>query len=222
MKPRDFKNAIYSEMAGMTKALGNPHRLEILDLLAQGPAPVDYISKNTTLSVANASQHLQVLRNSKLVETERKGKYVYYRLASQHVFNAWCSLRKLGFSQNAEISRLLEDYRSKNTEFETITAEQLIEKMNHDDVVILDVRPEEEFKTGHIKQALSYPQKNLKERMAELSKEKEIVAYCRGPLCLMADVAVKYLIKNGYNAKRLEQGFPDWKSEGLPVETQSD
>jgi rhodanese-related sulfurtransferase len=218
MKPRELKSAIYNEMAGMTKALGNPHRLEILDLLAQGPAPVDYISKNTALSVANASQHLQVLRNAKLVESDRRGKYVYYRLASQHVFNAWCNLRKLGFSQNAEILRLLEDYRSKNKEFETMTAEQLIEKMDRDDVVVIDVRPEEEFETGHIKHAKSYPQRNLYERMAELSKEKEIVAYCRGPLCLMADEAVKFLNKNGYKAKRLEQGFPDWESEGHPVE----
>lgn len=217
MKPREFKSAIYKEMAGMTKALGNPHRLEILDLLAQGPAPVDYISKNTMLSVANASQHMQVLRNAKLVKSNRQGKYIYYRLASQHVFNVWCSLRKLGFFQNAEISRLLEDYRSNNKRFETMTAEQLIEKMDRDDVVIIDVRPEEEFKTGHIKRAKSYPQRNLRERMKELSTEKEIVAYCRGPICLMADEAVKFLNKNGYKAKRLEHGFPDWKADGLPV-----
>jgi rhodanese-related sulfurtransferase len=218
MKPREFKSAIYKEMAGITKALGNPHRLEILDLLAQGPAPVDYISNNTTLSVANASQHLQVLRKAKLVESDRQGKYIYYKLASQHVFNAWCSLRKLGFSQNAEIARLLKDYRNKIKEFETMTAEQLIDKMDRDDVVVIDVRPEEEFKTGHIKQAKSYPQRNLHERMAELSKEKEIVAYCRGPLCLMADEAVNFLNNNGYKAKRLDQGFPDWASEGHPVD----
>ena len=218
MKPREFKSALYKEMAGMTKALGNPHRLEILDLLAQGPVSVDYISNNTTLSVANASQHMQVLRNAKLVDSDRQGKYIYYRLASQHVFNTWCSLRKLGFYQNAEISKLLEDYRSINKEFETMTAEQLIGKMDRNDVVVIDVRPEEEFKTGHIKQAKSYPQRNLHERMMELSKEKEIVAYCRGPLCLMADEAVTFLNKNGYRAKRLKQGFPDWRAEGHPVE----
>lgn len=219
MKPREFKSAIYNEMAGMTKAFGNPHRLEILDLLAQGPAPVDYISKNTTLSVANTSQHLQVLRNAKLVESDRQGKYIYYRLASQHVFNAWCSFRKLGFSQNAEISKLLDDYRKKNNEFETMTAEQLIKKMDANDVLVIDVRPEEEFENGHIKKAKSFPQKNLQKRMKELLMEKEIVAYCRGPLCLMADEAVKFLNKNGYTASRLEKGFPDWEAEGLPVES---
>jgi rhodanese-related sulfurtransferase len=218
MKPREFKTAIYNEMSQMTKALGNPHRLEILDLLAQGAASVAYISKNTTLTVANASQHLQVLRNAKLVVTERKGKYIYYRLTSQQVFNAWCALRKLGFSNNAEITRLLDDYRGKNEAFEIITAQELLKKMKRDDVVVLDVRPEEEYKRGHIEQALSFPQKNMHERMQELSRDKEIVAYCRGPLCLMADEAVDYLNKNGFKAKRLEHGFPEWENEGLPIE----
>lgn len=218
MKPREFKSAMYNEMSQMTKALGNPHRLEVLDLLAQGPAPVEYISKNTTLTVANTSQHLQVLRNAKLVATERKGKYIYYRLASKQVFSAWYALRKLGFSNNAEITKLLEDYRSRSEEFEIITAQELLEKMKRDAVVVLDVRPEEEYKKGHIEQALSCPQKYMHERMQELSKGKEIVAYCRGPLCLMADEAVDFLNKNGFKAKRLEYGFPEWESKGLPIE----
>lgn len=219
MTPREFKTAIYKEMSEMTKALGNPHRLEILDLLAQGPAPVEYISKNTTLSVANASQHLQVLKHAKLVKTERKGKYIYYKLISEDVFDAWSALRNLGFANNAEINRLLEDYRSKSGEFDIISTEELFTKMENDDVVVIDVRPEDEYRNGHIKEALSFPKKNLHERLANLSNDKELVAYCRGPLCLMADEAVDYLNKNGFKAKRLEFGFPEWQESGLPIES---
>ena len=219
MTAREFKTAIYKEMSEMTKALGNPHRLEILDLLAQGPAPVEYISKNTTLSVANASQHLQVLKHAKLVKAERKGKYIYYKLISVDVFNAWSALRNLGFANNGEVNSLLKDYRSKSEEFEMISKSELLEKMEHDDVVVIDVRPEDEYRKGHIKRALSIPEKNLHERLEELSGEIEVVAYCRGPLCLMADEAVNYLNKNGFKAKRLEYGFPEWQESGLPVES---
>lgn len=218
MKPREFKTAIYKEMSEMTKALGNPHRLEILDLLAQSPASVEYISKNTTLSIANTSQHLQVLKHAKLVKTERKGKYIYYKLISEDVFYAWSALRNLGFANNAEINRLLEDYRSKSEDFEIISTEELLEKMENDDVVVIDVRPEDEYRNGHIKRALSLPKKSLHERLEELSDDKEVVVYCRGPLCLMADEAVNYLRNNGFKAKRLEYGFPDWQENGLPVE----
>lgn len=217
MKQREFKNSIYQELASMTKALGNPHRLEILDLLAQGPVSVEYIASNTSLTVANASQHLQVLKRAKLAATERKGKYIYYRLASQYVYDAWCALRKLGFYQNAEIGRLLEDYRSKRKHFKSITSEQLIEKMKRDEVVILDVRPEKEYQTGHIERALSFPNAKLLEKIRELPADQEIVAYCRGPLCVMADDAVEILNEYGFKAKRLEIGFPEWEAQGLPT-----
>lgn len=218
MTSREFKTAIYKEMSEMTKALGNPHRLEILDLLAQGAAPVEYISKHTTLTVANASQHLQVLKHAKLVKTERKGKYIYYKLMSEEVFVAWSALRNLGFANNADISRLLEDYRSKSEEFEIISSKELLKKMENDEVIVIDVRPENEYINGHIRGALSIPTKGLQQRLAELSNDQELVVYCRGPLCLMADEAVDYLKKKGIKAKRLEYGFPDWMESGLPVE----
>jgi rhodanese-related sulfurtransferase len=196
-------------MAAVTKALGNPHRLEILDLLAQGPAPVEYIAANTTLSVANASQHLQVLKSAGLTKTERKGKYIYYKLSNDEVFQTWCALRRLGFAQNSEINALLSDYRRKKGTLQAISTDQLIEKMKRDEVILLDVRPEEEYRNGHIKNALSYPGKDMKTRMHELPKDKEIVAYCRGPLCLMADETVELLNKNGFTASRMDKGYTD-------------
>ncbi|MFU8860568.1 MAG: ArsR/SmtB family transcription factor [Cyclonatronaceae bacterium] len=209
MKTRDFKTSLYNEMASVTKALGNPHRLEILDLIAQGPAPVEYIAANTTLSIASASQHLQVLKNAGLAETERQGKYIYYKLSNDEVFQTWCALRRLGFSLNNEINTLLSDYRKKKGTLEAVSTDQLIDKMKRDEVILLDVRPEEEYKNGHIKNALSYPGKDMKTRMDELPKDKEIVAYCRGPLCLMADETVELLKKHGFTASRLDKGYAD-------------
>lgn len=218
MKPRDFKILLYKEMAGMTKALGNPHRLEILDLLAQGPAPVEYIAKNTALTVANASQHLQVLKTAKLTQTDRRGKYIYYKLANKHVYETWCALRRLGFSQNEEISRLMHDYQNSREHLKTISSEELVKKMKEDKVLLVDVRPEEEYHNAHIKSALSLPRSELKKRMKELPKDSEIIAYCRGPLCVMADDAVELLNEYGYKAMRFEHGFPELKRDGFPVE----
>jgi rhodanese-related sulfurtransferase/biotin operon repressor len=210
VKTRDFKTSLYNEMASVTKALGNPHRLEILDLLAQGPASVEYIAANTTLSIANASQHLQVLKSAGLTKTERQGKYIFYRMSNDEVFQTWCALRRLGFSQNSEINSLLSDYRRKKGTLQAISTDQLIDKMKRDEVILLDVRPEEEYKKGHINKARSFPGKDLVARMDELPKEKEIVAYCRGPLCLMADESVELLNKNGFRASRLDKGYAEW------------
>jgi rhodanese-related sulfurtransferase len=222
MDIREFKTSLYKEMSGMTKALGNAHRLEILDLLAQGPAAVEYVAMNTNLTVANASQHLQVLKNAFLVESEKRGKYNYYKLANKQVFDAWCALRRLGFSLNDEITDLFQDFRKERKHLKTISTEELIKKIRNDSVVIVDVRPEEEFKNGHIVNALSYPRNDLADRMNELPKEKEIVAYCRGPLCMMADDAVEMLNQNGYRAYRLEKGFPDWSAGQLPTMREED
>lgn len=218
MDIRKFKTSLYKEMSGMTKALGNPHRLEILDLLAQGPAAVEYVALNTNLSVANASQHLQVLKNAFLVESEKRGKYNYYKLANKQVFETWCALRRLGFIQNEEINKLFNDFRKKRKHLKTISTDDLVKKIKTDSVVVVDVRPEEEFKNGHIENALSFPLMELREKISDLPKEKEIVAYCRGPLCMMADDAVEFLNQNGYSGSRLEKGYPDWSAGSLPIE----
>lgn len=216
---RVFKNKIYNELASITKALANSHRLEVIELLAQGPCSVEYIVDNTSLSVANASQHLQTLKSARLVTAEKKGKYSYYSLANQKVFEVWGAMRELGFSQNAEIEKLMKEFRKSRHNLESVTSSQLLERIQQGKALILDVRPHEEYESGHIASALSIPQDELIQKLKELPKDKEIVAYCRGPLCAMADDAVELLINHGFKAVRLETGFPEWKVKGLPVET---
>lgn len=217
METRKLKTDLYKQLASVTKALSNPHRLEIIDLLAQGAFPVEYIAEQTNIPVANTSQHLQVLKNSGLVRTNREGKYIYYELAGQHVYNTWCSLRELGFMQNGEIRKLLNDYRERRTQLHTISDKELQERIKKNDVYIIDVRPEDEYKIGHIKNAASVPHRSIKERVRELPYDREIVAYCRGPLCLMADEAVHYLRKQGYSASKLEDGYSGWAADYRPV-----
>lgn len=218
MKKREFKDRIYTELSKVTKALGNPRRMEIIDLLAQGPFSVENIAVQTGLSIANTSQHLQILKAARLVVTRKKGNFHYYELAGDEVFEAWRALRNLGFSQNAEAGKLLQDFFHSGDEPAPVSLEELHGKMIKEDVVVVDVRPEEEFYRGHIKKAISIPVKDLAARMKELPANAEIIAYCRGPLCVYADEAVRLLRKQGYDAKRLKDGYPDWKAMGFPAE----
>lgn len=218
MNKRDFKDKVYSELAKVTKALANARRMEIVDLLAQGPFSVEQIAQQTNMSIANTSQHLQVLKTAWLVEVTRKGNFIFYHLSGEKVFDAWRALRALGMVQNAEVERLMHDFRNAKHQLESVTIDELLSKMEAQEVVVLDVRPEEEFRRGHIHQALSMPVEHLFERLKELPADKEIIAYCRGPLCVFADEAVALLHEKGFKAKRLEEGFPDWQAKGLPVE----
>ncbi|MGM0546545.1 MAG: ArsR/SmtB family transcription factor [Bacteroidota bacterium] len=210
MDVRDFKTNIYSELATITKALGNPRRLEVIELLAQGPCSVEYIAEHTRLSIANASQHLQILKKARLVKAEKKGKYNYYSLSNSKVYEVWKSLRELGFSQNAEIDRLIRDFRNDRQSLETISLKDLQQRIEDNEVLVLDVRPKEEYQEGHIPGAISIPTGELEERIEDLPKDKQIVAYCRGPLCAMADDAVELLNQHGFESKRLEEGYPEW------------
>jgi rhodanese-related sulfurtransferase len=218
MNKREFKDRVYDELAKVTKALANPHRLEIIELLAQGEFSVDQIAEQTNLSVANASQHLQVLKIAHLVDIHRQGNFIYYRLPNSNVFKAWKALRELGMERIASIEKLVRDFRQSNFKLESVTIDGLLKKMESGKVTILDVRPELEFNRGHIADAVSIPIDELKKRLNELPKRTEIVAYCRGPFCVYADEAVAVLNKAGYKAIRLEEGFPDWSLLGLPVE----
>ncbi len=215
---REFKNKIYNELASITKALANPNRLEIIELLAQGPCSVEYIADHTNLKIANASQHLQTLKSARLVKMEKKGKYNFYSLVDINVFEVWRSLRELGLSQNAEIDKLINEFQESRHNLETVTSSQLLERIQQGKALLLDVRPREEYKSGHIASALSIPQEELIQKLKDLPKDKEIVAYCRGPLCAMAYDAVELLNNHGFKAFRLETGFPEWKVKGLPVE----
>lgn len=218
MKKREFKDNVYGELARITKSMANPHRLEIIELLAQGESSVEQIAEQTNLPVANASQHLQVLKQAQLVDINRQGNFIYYRLANANVFKTWRALRELGVERIATIEKLVKDFRQSKFKFESVTIEGLLQKLESGKVTILDVRPETEFNKGHIANAVSIPINELKERMRELPKRTEIVAYCRGPFCVYADEAVALLNKAGYKATRLEEGFPDWQIQELPVE----
>ena len=219
MDKRTFKDKVYEELAKVTKAMANARRMEITDLLAQGPFSVEQIAQQTGMSVANTSQHLQVLKTARLVEINRKGTFIFYHLSGEKVFEAWRALRELGMKQSAEVERLIQDFRSFPYVLESVTLQELQQKIASEDVIILDVRPEEEFRRGHIHQALSIPIDQLSERLDELPETTEIIAYCRGPLCVYADEAVRMLREKGFKAKRLEEGFPDWQAEGLPTTT---
>jgi rhodanese-related sulfurtransferase len=217
MEKRAFKNKVYSLLSQMVKAMSNPHRLEIIDLLGQSGRTVEEIANETEISIANASQHLQVLKASNLVEVEREGNYIRYHLANDKIFKTWSILREVGFERVAEIDKLIQDYRGKRHVLEAITIDELVTRMKYRNTVLLDIRPIEEFKTGHIPGALSVPLETLSTIIKTLPKNKVYIAYCRGPLCVFADEAVGILYKRGYKAKRLEEGFPDWKLRGLPV-----
>lgn len=218
MDKRTFKDRVYDELAKITKALANPHRLEIIELLAQGDYSVEQISIQTNLSVANASQHLQVLKTAQLVDITRNGNFIHYRLANTNVFKAWKALRDLGVERIAAVEKLVKDFRKSRFQLESVTIDELMSKLNSGKVTILDVRPESEFKSGHIANSISIPFDQLARRLKELPKRNEIIAYCRGPFCVYADDAVSLLNKCGYKAKRLEEGYPDWQIMGLPVQ----
>ena len=218
MDKREFKNKVYAELAKITKALANPHRLEIIELLAQGDYPVEQIATQVNLSVANASQHLQVLKTAQLVDIRRSGNFIYYRLANANVFKTWRALRELGVERIASIEKLISDFRNSKFKIESVTIDELLKKIKLGKVTILDVRPETEYRKGHIPNSISIPFLELSKRLKELPKKNEIIAYCRGPFCVFADEAVALLTKAGYKAKRLELGFPDWAVLGLTVD----
>jgi rhodanese-related sulfurtransferase len=216
---RAFKDLLYEQFARVGKAVANPHRLELLDLLAQGERSVDDLAQQAALPIANTSQHLQALRRAALVEVRREGPYAYYRLADDRVLRLWQAIRAVGETRLAEVDRLVATYLSDRNALESIDAAALLDRMRNDDVVVLDVRPVEEFDAGHIPGARSIPIADLELRIQELPQDREIIAYCRGPYCVFSDEAVVLLHAQGYRARRLEDGLPDWRSAGLPVET---
>ena len=218
MGKREFKDRLFGEFAVLGKALASGHRLELLDLLAQGERTVEDLAAETDLSIANASAHLQVLRRARLVDSDRRGTYVVYRLADPAVFELWRTLRDLGSARLAEVERLVDSYLGEDRDLEAIDRTQLLSLMEQDAVTVVDVRPVAEYRQGHIIRARSLPLEDLERRLRDLPKRREVVAYCRGPYCVFADEAVELLKRHGYRARRLDGGFPDWRAAGLPVE----
>ena len=211
------KRAIFESLARVGTALSSATRLEFLELLAQGERSVDELATLTGVSVANTSQHLQKLRQAGLVVGRKEGLYVYYRLAGDAVVGLLAALGSVGEAYVAEVERIVRLYLTEKDSLEPIPARELLERAKKGLVTVLDVRPPEEFAAGHLPGAVNIPVHELEKRLGELPKRKEVIAYCRGPYCLMSYDAVQLLRKKGLKARRLQNGLPEWRLAGLPV-----
>lgn len=214
-KKRAFKARLFGEFARIGKALSNPHRLQLIEVLAQGERTVEQLAKDIGSPVPNVSQHLQVLKAAMLVSVRREGLYAFYSLADPLVFRAWQALRDLGQARLDEVDSVVAEYLGDRSTFKAVDAVELRRRL--EDVIVLDVRPRSEYEAGHIHGARNVPFDELEARLRELPAGAEIVAYCRGPYCVFADEAVAALRAKGYRALRLSEGYPDWRLRGFPV-----
>lgn len=219
LAPRAFKDAIFGHVARVGKAVSNPVRVELLELLCQAPRTVDALAKATNQSIANTSQHLRVLRTARFVAADKQGLFVTYRIADEAVADFCVSLRDLAERRILEIEEVTEAFLTERDAFEAVDQEELALRVARGDATVLDVRPEEEYRHGHIKGAISVPLVDLERRLKKLPKKRQIVAYCRGPYCVLAIEAVRKLRACGYNAVRLEYGVHDWRARGLAIES---
>jgi rhodanese-related sulfurtransferase len=218
MGDRETKTALFDEFARAAKALASGRRIELLDVLANGERTVEALAGEVGLSVANTSQHLQVLRRAGLITGRRHGTSIFYRLGAPEVFQLWQALRTLAVSRLAEVERLATAYLDAHDELEPVTREELARRLqDDDDLVVLDVRPAAEYAAGHLPGAVSIPVGELRRRLAELPGDRAIVAYCRGPYCAFAHEAVALLRHEGFPARRLEDGLPEWQAAGLAI-----
>lgn len=215
---RRFKDSVYAQLARIGKALASPRRLELLGLLCESPRTVAALARLASLSTANASQHLRALHRARLVETDRRGLFVEYRVADERVVSFLHLTSELAESRLAEIRHVMADFLQARGMLEAVSGKELLRRVRVGDVTVLDVRPTEEYREGHIPGALSVPLPQLRARLAGLPRDREIVAYCRGRYCLMAVEAVQLLRKAGYRAHRMEQGVVDWRARGWKIE----
>lgn len=213
------KRDLFVQLARIGTALSSGVRLEFLELLAQGERSVDDLSTLTGTAVANTSQHLQKLRQAGLVVGRKQGQFVFYRVASDKVMHLLTALTQAGEAHDAEIERIVRLYFLSKDDFEPVPAVELLDRVRKGLVTVLDVRPPEEFEAGHVPGALNIPIQQLEKRLLELPKRREVVAYCRGPFCLMSYEAVQLMRKRGLKARRLQDGMPEWRVAGLPIET---
>ena len=212
------KKDLYRSLAKVAQALASRNRLQLLELMAQGERSVEALADLTGMSMANASQHLQALRQAGLVSTRKEGQRVYYRLAGDDVVRLYDVLRTVAESRLAEMKQLVADFLGDKDALEPIPAGELLKRAKKGLITVLDVRPPEEFAAGHLPGAVNIPIDRLESGLSKLSKQREVVAYCRGPYCLMSFEAVLKLRKRGWKARRLQHGFPEWKAAGLPVD----
>ena len=214
---RDFKDASYGQLARIGKALSSPKRLELLDLLCQAERTVEALAAETGMSVANTSQHLRELQAARLVETTKNGRYVVYRLADALISDFFRRFRLLAENRLAEIEKIRRRFFSEGEQVNPVDRKTLLERVRQKKAIVIDVRPPNEYRTAHIAGALPIPLEQLKRRLSELSRNKEVVAYCRGPFCVLAKEAVELLRANGFRASRLEDSVHDWHARGLPI-----
>jgi rhodanese-related sulfurtransferase/DNA-binding transcriptional ArsR family regulator len=219
MSNGDFKHDLFAHFARVGKAMSNANRLQLLEYIAQGERSVDELAKVSGLTVANTSQHLQQLRQSGLVSSRKDGLKVYYRLSGDDVIELLDAMRGVAERHVADVARLVDTYLTVKDELEPLPRRELHARVRDGLVTVLDVRPPEEYAAGHGPGAVNVPLSRLKRVLKQFNPEQEIVAYCRGPHCVLAFDAVSHLRRNGLKARRLEDGFPEWKSAGLPVET---
>lgn len=218
MKGREFKDGVFEHFARVAAAFSSPKRIEIIDVLAQGERNVERLASETGLSIANTSRHLHVLKNSGLVSSRKQGLQVFYRLADREVLAVYRALRRLAEERLAEVDRLVRDYFNSVDGMEPVDRWELLDRVRSGEVVVVDVRPEEEYAAGHIAGAQSIPLPLLERRLSEIPLERQVVAYCRGPYCVLAAEAVRILRGRGYRAFRLAEGYPEWRDGGFPVE----
>ena len=216
MGDRQAKDALFDAFSEVAKALASGRRAEIVDVLAQGERSVEEVAEELSQSVANTSHHLRALARAGLVRTRREGTRIFYALASERVAGLWAAMRDVAAEHVAGIDHLAEAYLG-DRDLEAISREELVDRLRHGDLIVLDVRPEAEYRAGHIAGARSVPISQLRRSLRNLPKDGEVVAYCRGPYCVYADDAVRELCRRGYRARRLVDGFPEWKRAGLSV-----
>jgi rhodanese-related sulfurtransferase/DNA-binding transcriptional ArsR family regulator len=213
------KQTLFAQFATVAKAVAHPHRLALIEQLAQGERSVELLAGRVHLSIANASQHLQQMRQAGLVTARREGKFVFYRLADESVLELLASIRNVAERNLAEVDRVVRGYFNDRDSMEPVSRAELMDRMKLGLVTILDVRPTDEFALGHLPGALNVQLSELERRLAKLDKSKEVVAYCRGPYCVLSYEAVALLRARGFKVRRLEDGLPEWRAAGLPVET---
>ena len=218
MQNQGPKYQLFEQFAQIAKALSHPHKLELLELLAQGERSVEALAKVADLTVANTSRHLQHLRRAGLIISRKEGLYVFYRLAGDDVIDLFRCLRRTGQRHASEVNDVVVGYFTDRDSLEPVSRNELLKRSKDGLVTVLDVRPSEEYEVGHIPGALNVPIDEIKKQLARLPKEQEIIAYCRGEYCVLAFEAVAALRKKGFTARRLEEGFPEWRAAGLPVE----
>ena len=217
MKGREFKDAMYEGLSKLLKGLSNPSRLEIIEMLSQGEKSVEGIVQTTNLTIANASQHLQILKNNNIVKSRKEGHFVYYSLISDDFLSVYQHVIKYAVREIAELEKIMNRQREDNKSLDAVSIDDLESMINNENVLLLDVRPSVEFDFGHITGAISVPMNELIEQLKSIKKDKIIIAYCRGPFCVLADEAVKILSDQGYNVRRLDEGYPEWKMKQLEM-----